>query len=314
MDVFDFKAIRVWNRILMNNSIVTHIITSSKSAIVFFYLVMLFYTFCFKVSWLLLLFLRGLGMRVKFKELVYSFTYLILAKKIQPMKSFISIIFLICSISSFAQKQEVLAKLAEYGITAETLGTGLQDHDATHSFDVDITTNNGTKNIVEVGHFNPLVPIGERWTLETVNDKAPSKKELKKFDKAHNTKQPDINGKVSDKSWKIDSDTEKEIIISFKYEKESLPNKFQFLADCTGKAYIDKRTKRLKKAVFKNDGPLKVKIFNVTKLEMTVDYHYIKEENLYVMDTQHLDMQVKLLGQLVEVEELNEYYHYKKVK
>jgi len=219
-----------------------------------------------------------------------------------------------CAVSSFAQKDVVLEKLAAYGITEETLGTGLQDHDATHAFDVDITTNNGTNNIVEVGRFNPLVPIGERWTLITVNDKAPSKKEIKKFNKAHNTKQPDINGEISDDSWKIVKDTEDEIIISFKYNKESLPKKFDFLASCTGKAFISKKTKRLVRATFTNDGPLKVKIFNVSKLEMIVDYHYIKEEKLYVMDTQHLDMQVKLLGQLVEVEELNEYYHYKKAK
>ncbi len=230
------------------------------------------------------------------------------------MKNIISFVLLLCTVPSFAQKDTVLEKLAIYGITEETLGTGLQDTDATHSFDIDITTNNGTKNIIEVGHFNPLKPIGERWILVTVNDKSPSKKEIKKFDKTHNTKQLDINGEVSDGSWKIAKDTDDEIVISFKYDKESLPKKFEFLASCTGKAFINKKTKRLVKATFTNDSPLKVKIFNVSKLEMIIVYHYIKEENIYVMDTQHLDMQVKLLGQLVEVEELNEYYNYKKVR
>ncbi|MCF6360112.1 MAG: hypothetical protein L3J29_05040 [Cyclobacteriaceae bacterium] len=230
------------------------------------------------------------------------------------MKSTLTYLLILCSVSSFAQKDEVLKKLVAYGITEETLSTGLQDHDATHSFDIDITTNNGTKNIVETGHFSPTVPVGERWTLKTVNGNAPTKKEIKKFNKAHNTQQPDINGEISDDSWKVITDTEDEIVISFKYDKESLPKKFQFLADCTGKAFISKKTKRLHKASFTNNGPIKVKIFNVSRLEMVVVYHYIKEENLYVMDTQHLDMQVKLLGQLVEVEELNEYFNYKKVK
>ncbi len=230
------------------------------------------------------------------------------------MKNILSLVLLMYSVSAFAQKDTVLEELAVYGITEKTLGTGLQDTDATHSFDINITTNDGTKNIVEEGHFTPEVPVGERWILKTVNGKTPTKKQIKKFSKAHNTKQPDINGEVADDSWKIDSDTEDEIIISFKYDKESLPKKFEFLANCTGKAFINKKTKRLEKATFTNDGPLKVKIFNVSKLEMIINYHYIKEENLYVMDTQHLDMQVKLLGQLVEVEELNEYYHYEKVK
>jgi len=230
------------------------------------------------------------------------------------MNKILSLVFVLCSANLFAQKDVILEKLTAYGINEGTFGSGLQDHDATHSFDIEITTNDGTKNIVEEGHFSPTVAVGERWSLQTVNGNAPSKKELKKFDKAHNTKQESINGDVSDNSWKIVSDTDDEIIISFKYNKESLPKKFDFLAECTAKAYINKRTKRLDKAIFTNDGPLKVKIFNVTKLEMTVVYHYIKEENLYVMDTQHLDMEVKLLGQQIEVEELNEYFHYQKVK
>ena len=230
------------------------------------------------------------------------------------MKNLLIIPCLLLFITAFGQKSEVMARLEEYGIAHDFLDASLRDQDATHSFDITTTTNDGTKNIVNKGHFNPELPVGKRWTLQTTNGQPPSKKEIKKFDKAHNTKQPNINGKVDDASWKIAIDNDNFLGISFKYDRESLPHKYQFLADCTGTAYINKKTGRLESAEFVNDGPLKVKIFNVTELDMNVDYLYLEEEDAYFMEKEYLDMKVKLLGQIVEVEEINEYTNYKKVK
>jgi len=230
------------------------------------------------------------------------------------MKNTTTFLLLLISISAFSQKQEVMAKLKEYGIAEEFLNTSLKDHDATHSFDITTTTNDGKQNIVDKGYFDPLAPVGKRWILKITNNKEPSKKEIKKFNKAHNTQQLDINGEVDDASWKINRETENIIAIDFKYKKEGLPNKFAFLADCIGTAYINKKSGHLTLAEFKNDKPLKIKVFNVTRLEMTVDYLYLEEGKAYYMKKEHLDMDVKLLGQIVEVEEINEYSNYKKVK
>ena len=213
-----------------------------------------------------------------------------------------------------AQKAEVIARMENYGISPETLGSGLKDHDATHYFEIDVTTNNGTENIVEHGEFNPERPVGSRWKLLDVNGNAPTKKQIKKFGKLHNTTKQQINGKVDDNSFKVVDDNAQELVISFKFDKNTLPNKFAFLADCTGKAYINKLSKRLEKAKFTNDKPLKVKIFNVQNLDMTVTYKYLEDDEMYVLQNEHLLMKVKLLGQLVDVEEINDYYSYKNVK
>ena len=230
------------------------------------------------------------------------------------MKIITTSFLLLIVLTAFGQKEDVMTKLEEYGIAEEFLNTSLQDHDATHYFDIKTTTNDGTKNIVDIGYFNPEFPVGKRWVIKSSNGATPTKKEVKKFNKAHNTKQKNINGKVDDNSWKIVSDTENEIVISFKYDRESLPHKFAFLADCLGSASINKKTKRLESASFVNEGPLKIKIFNVTELDMTVEYLYIEAEKAYYMHIEHLDMKVKLLGQIVEIEELSEYSNYKKVK
>ncbi len=230
------------------------------------------------------------------------------------MKTLVAVVLLCSSFSVFGQKEVVEAKLNEYGLEKDFLNNSLRDQDAVHYYEFKITTNDGTKNIVQEGYFDPRVPVGQRWVLKTVNGAAPTKKELKKFNKAHNTRQPDINGEVDDNSWTIAKDTDTIFAIDFRFKRESLPKKYAFLADCTGTAYISKETGHLTTAEFRNDKPLKVKIFNVTTLAMDVDYTYLEEEEMYVMEKEYLDMKVKLLGQLVEIEEISEYANHEKVK
>ncbi len=230
------------------------------------------------------------------------------------MKKLLTWCLLTLSITAYGQKEAVMARLEELGIKANFLNTSLQDHDAVYYFNFKTITNNGTNNIVDAGYFDPRKPIGDRWVLETVNGESPTKKEFKKFDKLHNTEQPEINGKVADDSWKIDSETDDMLAISFQYDRATLPKKYAFLADCTGRAFINKNTHQLERAEFTNDKPLKVKIFNVQDLKMTIEYQHIPEDDVFVIKNEDLDMKVKLLGQLVEVEEVNEYDNYKKVK
>lgn len=96
-----------------------------------------------------------------------------------------------------------------------------------------------------------------------VNENTPTKKQIKKFNKAHNITKLEVNGQVDRASLRVLDDNPNTLVISFKYGRNTLPNKFSFLACCTGKAYINKRSKILERAEFTNDMPLKVKIFNV---------------------------------------------------
>jgi hypothetical protein len=139
------------------------------------------------------------------------------------MKKILFFIALTISVSAFSQNEEVMKKLKEAGITSELLSSNLKDSDAEYFYDVKITTVNSSETKVEECKFDPTKKIGERWILKTVNGGTPSKKDLKNFDKAHNTKQPDINGKVDESSWGIEKDDADYLVVSFKYDKTSLP-------------------------------------------------------------------------------------------
>ena len=217
------------------------------------------------------------------------------------------------SVSSFSQQDEIKKKFEEYNLKVDFLTENLKDADAQYSFNFKITTITSQDTKVKTGRFDATKPVGQRWILLKVNGNAPSKKELKDFDKSYNTKQDDMNGKVDDNSWKIERDDDDYFVINFKYDKNTLPKKYNFLGDCTGKAYFNKKSKRLEKAKFVNDEPLKIKIFKVNDLVMDVNYAYNEDGKTYLVSKENLDMKVKLLGQLMDIDEITEYTDYKKV-
>jgi len=216
-------------------------------------------------------------------------------------------------INLFAQMEIVEKRLSDLGIAEDFLTQNLKDSDAAHSFNLETTNISSTETKVEHAKFDPTKPIGERWILVDVNGQAPTKKELKQFDKAHNTKQEDINGEVDDSSWKIVQDDEDYLAISYHLDPNTLPTKYKFLASCVGTAYINKKSKKLERAEYINNAPLKIKIFNVTKLDMKVYFHYNADEEVYFILKEEIDMEVKLLGQEVEILEKNEFSDYKKI-
>jgi len=228
------------------------------------------------------------------------------------MKVILLLLVFTISTSIYAQKSEVLEKFEEYQFSENFLTESLKDADATHSFDAKITTIDGTDTKIEEAKFDPKNEIGERWILISVNGNTPSKKELRQFNKSHNTTQPEINGRVDENSWGIESDDSDYLVISFKYDKSTLPKKYDFLGDCKGLAFFNKQTKMLEKAEFVNEQPLKVKIFNVTKLDMIVTYTFNEEEQTYFILEEELKMEVKLLGQLVDIDDITHFSNYKK--
>jgi len=90
-----------------------------------------------------------------------------------------------------------------------------------------------------------------------------------------------------------------------------LPHKYAFLEDCKGLAYYNKQTGHLEKAEFVNDKPIKIKLLNVSRLDMIVYFEYQEEEGHYLIKSEELDMDISLFGQEVLIREYNEYSNYR---
>lgn len=230
------------------------------------------------------------------------------------MRQALLLIVITASLTSCTQKEDVKKKFNEYQLSAKFLTTNLKDADAEHYFDLKTTIVNGAETKIVESTFDPLKNIGERWNLVSVDGNSPTDKDHREFDKHHNTTQEGVNGQIDASSWNIEKDDDAYLVLSFRHDKKSLPRKFSFLGDCKGLAYYNKKTERLEKTEFVNEKPLKIKVFNVISLDMVVHYEFNHEEAVYLIHTEELDMEVKLLGQMVPIKEINEYGNYNKVE
>ena len=210
-----------------------------------------------------------------------------------------------------AQKSEVLKTLKEYHFDENFLLENLKDSDAQYSFDVNTTNVIGGKTTIQIAKFDATQEVGKRWILLKENGKEPTKKQLRTFDKTHNTKDK-VNGTIDDNSWRIEKDTDNEIVISFQYDKKSLPKRFRYLGDCKGLAYFNKKTKKLEKAKYVNLKDIQIKIFKVKKLDLVVYYDYNDEFNTYLISKEDIRMTIKFLGQIMEANDINILSNYKK--
>jgi hypothetical protein len=228
------------------------------------------------------------------------------------MRTILLLLSITVSSVLFAQTSEIEQKFKEYGFSKAILTESLKGDNANHSFDAQITTiiDTKSKTKVEEAKFDPTKKDGERWILISVNNETPSKKEIKQFNKAHNIKQPNIKVEVDKNSWAIESDDDDYLVISFKYDAQSLPKKYAYLGECKGLAFFDKKTITFKKAEFVNEKPVKVNILNVTELDMVILYTYNAEENLYFIQKQDLRMTAILLGQAAHVNQITVYDNY----
>lgn len=108
-------------------------------------------------------------------------------------------------------------------------------------------------------------------------------------------------------------DDEEFLVFEMQYADEHLPQKYKYLASCKSKVFVDKQKKQLDRMEFKNIAPIKIKIFNVSELEMTIFFDKKDDEN-YVIKEETILMKTKLLGQDVEINEDVEFFDYQKVK
>jgi len=213
-----------------------------------------------------------------------------------------------------AQKADIEKRLIDLGISGDLAFNNLSENSSDYSCNVTMTETTSDKTTVEKANFDPRKAEGSRWTLNTIDGRSPSKKDIKKFNKAHNAKQDNLKAEPDDNSWKIVSEDEHMLVIGLQYNEANLPHKYKFLAQCNAEIYVDKEAKRLYKVKFYNTAPFKLKGINVVKLDMTIELMLAEDGKAMLLKDETIIMDVKLLGQLIEITEETEFYDYKKVK
>ncbi|MBS2213621.1 hypothetical protein KEM09_19590 [Carboxylicivirga mesophila] len=226
------------------------------------------------------------------------------------MKNLLFGLLLFISVSLTAQQNEVDSKLKDYGLSVEVLANSIVASHSQYAFNVSITSDTDSETVVEKAKYDPTMKVGERWLLLSHNGHEPSRKELKDFNKRFNRKEKDINRAIDKSSLNIELDDKNYLVVGFKYIKSGLPARYAFLANCKGKAFINKSTKQLEKAEFVNEKPLKQWPLKTDKLSLLVNYTYNEAEQIYLLEKETFKMDVEAFGQMVPLKDVYEYSDY----
>lgn len=216
--------------------------------------------------------------------------------------------------AGMAQKEDIEKRLNEYGISFDNVFNSFGNDNSNYACTATFVEETSEATTEYIAAYDPLKPKGSQWTLKTVNGHAPSKKDLKRFNKSHNAVEDEMDAKIDEKSLKIVKDDEHFLVVSMHYLPSTLPRKYKFLGQCEAELYIDKSAKRFYKMRFYNEEDLTVKGIKVVKLDMIVEFTPDTENNTYLVKDENMIMDAKLLGQVVEINNRNKYYDYKKVK
>ena len=229
-----------------------------------------------------------------------------------------SLILLLSFHLAYGQKDEIDEKLKKYGIPGDHIVNSLKDANAEYYFKFKSTTwipsKQGMEQIVEEGEFDPGLPAGQRWRLLRVNGREPEPKELKKFNKAQNTLNNNVSTEIDEGNYRIEEDNDRLMVIGLRYKEETLPQRYKFLSDCSGMAYIDKEKKRLTRIEYRNDFAVKVWNYKASGLSLVQYYTYNETGNNYLISREEMDLEANYIGQGVSILFDIEYTDYRKVR
>jgi len=192
------------------------------------------------------------------------------------------------SINVLGQKSLVDQKLKEYQIPDDFFIDNLSEESANHAFKIKVTEETDTETTVKIASFDPQKAKDKRWELISVNGAAPTSKQTKNFQKEHKRSEYALDAKQDDDDWSIVKDDEHFLVIGFRYKESALPHKYKFLAQCNAEIYLDKEARKLYKVRFYNTGELKIKIFKVVKLDITMKYKLEEGTAAYLVDEEDM--------------------------
>lgn len=193
----------------------------------------------------------------------------------------------------FSQKSAVEDALKKYHVSYDVLNPDLPKNSWEVPYQVTrtVTTDNGAK--IYLSSYDPTKSGLSRWTLQSVNSKPPSRKELEAFDKEHSEV---LSYRMDENTLKVVKDDGKKLYISYQYQPGSIDEDHSFLKDCLFTAVIDIASGKLEAVNQKNLKNLKIKIVKVVKLTGDSRYQYSDKLQKYLLQETEVVVVAKVLG------------------
>ncbi|GAA4312675.1 hypothetical protein GCM10023149_08130 [Mucilaginibacter gynuensis] len=208
-----------------------------------------------------------------------------------------------------AQKSLVTSALSKYGLDQSFLDAANLRAPVDHAFDLKESTTVAGKTKVILAKFEPSATEHERWKVVSVDGKSPSLYETNTFRNAR--AKPPVD-KPDETTYKIDSETTDQMVISYKMDAASIPKEASFLKDCRVILSIDLKNKQLTQLQLLNEKPVKIGPLTANKFEIVTKYFYDKLTKRYFPLNDNVHMDAAFLGKTVTTQIETVYSNYTK--
>ncbi|HMG82186.1 MAG TPA: hypothetical protein VK559_04055 [Ferruginibacter sp.] len=232
------------------------------------------------------------------------------------MKGFGRIFFLaafamLLTYGAFAQVDSVTQRLKALGIDSNIIEHSFHTDDTAHYFKMTMHAVSTERKDLETIDYDPQRDEKERWQLLTLNGDSVSDKWAHDYSKAVNK---NIGKTVGIYATRIKFEDSSSIVISFKCNKDNLPDRYSNLYRCNGLAYINKATKQIDKEEFTDSSSFQIEFMSVVTYSMYRNFSYNADEqfNQLISDDLYMDVFIKDKKSKASVTYI--YSDYKKVK
>jgi len=230
---------------------------------------------------------------------------------------FLLVVFSIIS-QSMAQKislEDLKTRLKEYNVPPDFLEHAVRNANGLYAFDFKMI--NGSEDGTPVESmvcYDPNRQKSKRWQLESVNDRKPTKKEVKNFNRINNARGEEVDAQIDSETVNILVDSDKYFSFSFRFVEGSLDPKHSYLEDCEGEIYIQKKTGNIEAVRFENFRETKVRMLKCDKLQVEYELQYMEETEMYVLKKEMIDIRANFMGREVQLGDTGEYINYQRIK
>ncbi len=213
-------------------------------------------------------------------------------------------ILLLWFLSVNAQKQTANKLLKQFGFTTDNVLSSIDLSNVTYNYKAESVTtteqeaNHSTSTTKKEYSYDANKPLGQRFTLLSIDGDTPRNKDNKHFNKEKNSADKTKMQKLKEDSFFIKSNDETTAIIGFNIPADQLNSKTAFMAHCTGYIYIDKKSGRITKIQIKNNEAFNLKIFHVTEMTIDINISYSEEHKAYYVNSENTLMKVLILGSI----------------
>lgn len=234
------------------------------------------------------------------------------------MKTIFTLIFLfVFLMNSKAQKDSIMHLLKTYHLDEYKIAHIINNRDSKYAFFVEANTKSTVENVKDektIARHDPKVESKHHWTLLSINDKKPSHKEIKKFERQKTRLKEDQVLEIESDSWRIEKENDSIVIIEFKFSKKHLPRDIKLLAKCKTHLYLSKKQNRVLYIQTTNEKSFRFKVYKIKKIEIKEQLMFDEKTKLYVTTDEYTKVDLKFLNQIISVFQHKRFYNYKYIE